>query len=58
MLCECPNKGALIFIHKIKNMKKVLLGLIMLELQLNVKDYPSGMYFFEVNGESNSFIVD
>ena len=27
------------------------------ELQLNVKDYPSGMYFFEVNGESNSFIV-
>lgn len=28
------------------------------ELQLNVKDYPSGMYFFEVNGESNSFIVD
>lgn len=28
------------------------------ELQLNVKDYPSGMYFFEVNGESNSFIVE
>ena len=28
------------------------------ELQLNVKNYPSGMYFFEVNGESNSFIVD
>ena len=28
------------------------------ELQLNVKDYPSGMYFFKVNGESNSFIVD
>ena len=27
------------------------------ELQLNVKDYPSGMYFFEVNGESNSFVV-
>ena len=27
------------------------------ELQLNVKNYPSGMYFFEVNGESNSFIV-
>lgn len=28
------------------------------ELQLNVKDYPSGMYFFEVNGESNSFVVE
>ena len=28
------------------------------ELQLNVKNYPSGMYFFEVNGESNSFIVE
>ena len=28
------------------------------ELQLNVKNYTSGMYFFEVNGESNSFIVD
>ena len=28
------------------------------ELQLNVKDYPTGMYFFEVNGESNSFIVE
>ena len=28
------------------------------ELQLNVKDYPSGMYFSEVNGESNSFIVE
>ena len=28
------------------------------ELQLNVKNYPTGMYFFEVNGESNSFIVD
>lgn len=28
------------------------------ELQLNVKDYPSGMYFFEVNGESNSFIIE
>ena len=28
------------------------------ELQLNVKDYPSGMYLFEVNGESNSFIVE
>ncbi len=28
------------------------------ELQLNVKNYPSGMYFFEVNGESNCFIVD
>lgn len=28
------------------------------ELQLNVKDYTSGMYFFEVNGESNSFIVE
>lgn len=27
------------------------------ELQLNVKNYPTGMYFFEVNGESNSFIV-
>ena len=27
------------------------------ELQLNVKDYTSGMYFFEVNGESNSFVV-
>ena len=27
------------------------------ELQLNVKDYPSGMYFFEVNGETNSFVV-
>ena len=27
------------------------------ELQLNVKNYTSGMYFFEVNGESNSFIV-
>ena len=27
------------------------------ELQLNVKNYPSGMYFFEVNGESNSFVV-
>ena len=28
------------------------------ELQLNVKNYTSGMYFFEVNGESNSFIVE
>ena len=28
------------------------------ELQLNLKDYPSGMYFFEVNGESNSFVVE
>lgn len=28
------------------------------ELQLNVKNYPTGMYFFEVNGESNSFIVE
>ena len=28
------------------------------EVQLNVKDYPSGMYFFEVNGESNSFVVE
>ena len=28
------------------------------ELQLNVKNYPTGMYFFEVNGESSSFIVD
>lgn len=28
------------------------------ELQLNVKDYPSGMYFFDVNGESNSFVVE
>lgn len=28
------------------------------ELQLDVKNYPSGMYFFEVNGESNSFIVE
>ena len=28
------------------------------ELQLNVRNYTSGMYFFEVNGESNSFIVD
>ena len=28
------------------------------ELQLNVKDYPRGMYFFEVNGESNSFVVE
>ena len=27
------------------------------ELQLDIKDYTSGMYFFEVNGESNSFIV-
>ena len=27
------------------------------ELQLNVKNYTSGMYFFEVNGESNSFVV-
>lgn len=27
------------------------------ELQLNIKDYTSGMYFYEVNGESNSFIV-
>lgn len=27
------------------------------ELQLDVKNYPSGMYFFEVNGESNSFVV-
>ena len=28
------------------------------ELQLNVKNYPTGMYFFEVNGESNSFVVE
>ena len=28
------------------------------ELQLNVKNYTSGMYFFEVNGESYSFIVE
>ena len=27
------------------------------ELQLDIKDYTSGMYFFEVNGESNSFVV-